>query len=139
MDYSLIRGAMFINFHFIFISFFFNGCMEFKVGASFIQKATFNILPNFLGTTFIPCPASIPDSRVTARQKDSYSSGPNNSVVLNKNVGRTIFPKSINLWSGIREPSQIMFAFWHLTTYVPPLVCTFYLVNLAFFWPPTHP
>ena len=23
--------------------------------------------------------------------------------------------------------------FWHLTTYVPPLVCTFYVVNLAFF------
>ena len=23
--------------------------------------------------------------------------------------------------------------FWHLTTYVPPLVCTFHLVNLVFF------
>ena len=23
--------------------------------------------------------------------------------------------------------------FWHLTTYVPPLVCTFYVVNIAFF------
>ena len=28
--------------------------------------------------------------------------------------------------------------FWHLTTYLSPLVCTFYVVNLAFFWPPTH-
>ena len=32
-----------------------------------------------------------------------------------------------------REPSQICI-FWHLTTYVPPLGCTFYVVNLAFLW-----
>jgi hypothetical protein len=30
-----------------------------------------------------------------------YSSGPNNSVVLNKHGGWTIFPKLINVWSGI--------------------------------------
>ena len=30
-----------------------------------------------------------------------YSSGPNNSVVLNKRGGRTIYPKSINVWSEI--------------------------------------
>ena len=28
--------------------------------------------------------------------------------------------------------------FWHLTMYVSPLVCTFYVVILVFFWPPTH-
>ena len=31
-----------------------------------------------------------------------YSSGPNNSVVLNKHGGWTIYPKSINVWFGIR-------------------------------------
>ena len=62
----LIRGPMFINFHFhfIFVSYFFNGCMEFKAGASFIQKATFNILPNFLEAKFIPCPSFILESLV---------------------------------------------------------------------------
>ena len=28
---------------------------------------------------------------------------------------------------------------WHFTTNVPPLVCTFYVVNVAFVWPLTHP
>ena len=40
----------------------------------------------------------------------------------------------------IREPSQTAFAcFGICTAYLPPLICTFYVVNLAFFWPPTHP
>ena len=34
-------------------------------------------------------------------QKRSHSSGPNNSVVLNKHGGWTITPKLINMWSGI--------------------------------------
>ena len=32
---------------------------------------------------------------------NNYSSGPNNSVVLNKHGGWTIFAKSIKVWSGI--------------------------------------
>ena len=36
------------------------------------------------------------------------------------------------------SPENVACIFWHLTMYKPPLVCTFYVVNLAFFWPPTQ-
>ena len=61
----LLEGLCLSIFILSLFPFFFNGCMEFKVGASFIQKATFNILPNFLGTTFIPCPSFILESLVS--------------------------------------------------------------------------
>ena len=39
----------------------------------------------------------------------------------------------------VRELSQIMFAFLAFFDHIRTLVCTFTVVNLAFFWPPTHP
>ena len=39
----------------------------------------------------------------------------------------------------LRGLSQITFAFFGIFWPRTPLVCTFYVVNYAFFWPPTHP
>ena len=42
------------------------------------------------------------------------------------------------LWV-IRGLSQITFAFFGIFWPRTPLVCTFFVVNYTFFWPPTHP
>ena len=39
----------------------------------------------------------------------------------------------------LRGLSQITFAFFGIFWPRTPLVCTFYVVNYTFFWPPTHP
>ena len=39
----------------------------------------------------------------------------------------------------VRELSQIKFAFFGIFWPCTSLVCTFYVVNYTFFWPPTHP
>ena len=41
--------------------------------------------------------------------------------------------------TAIRGLSQITFAFFGIFWPRTPLVCTFYVVNYTFFWPPTHP
>ena len=43
------------------------------------------------------------------------------------------------LKSVLRGLSQIMFAFFGISWPRTPLVCTFYVANYMFFWPPTHP
>ena len=46
---------------------------------------------------------------------------------------------SDNYFVMLRGLSQITFAFFGIFWPRTPLVCTFYVVNYTFFWPPTHP
>ena len=41
--------------------------------------------------------------------------------------------------NNLRGLSQITFAFFGIFWPRTSLVCTFYVVNYTFFWPPTHP
>ena len=55
-------------------------------------------------------------------------------ILRNHNLG--LFWPPLPLFKGAF--TNYVYIFWQLTMYVSPLVFTFYVVNQAFFWPPTH-
>ena len=56
-------------------------------------------------------------------------------ILILKNFGSYF----ASLWNLIRGLSQITFAFFGIFWPRTSLVCTFYVANYTFFWPPTHP
>ena len=69
------------------------------------------------------------------------SASPGAKVVLQTRIffWSTTFLQPEKMWIYIRGPSQITFAFFGNFWPPTPLVCTFYVVNYTFSWPPTHP